>query len=104
MAGYVVRPTVMIRALAAGLAPVVAALVVIVRRSVTASVIRAIIVLAMVGMLMPTIVDVARPRTVATIRLMPNLGLVRVEIAGRVVVVPGVNVPARLHEGIAVPR
>jgi hypothetical protein len=83
--------------------PAVAAFVAIIRRPVASSVVGAMMP-AMVGMLVPAVVDIAWPRTVLTVCLMPNLRIVRAEIARRVVVVSGVYVPARRHEGIAVPR
>jgi hypothetical protein len=81
---------------------ILVALVVSVVRVLVALVVPAMMVVAIVGALLPTIVDVARARTVAMIRLTPNLGVARTKVALRVVVVPCVNVPAWLYEAIAI--
>jgi len=54
------------------------------------------------GPLVPPVIDVTRSRPVVVIGPTPNLGVDRAEVAWSVVVVTGVNVPARLHETIAI--
>ena len=59
---------------------------------------------AVIGTLVPSVVDVTRPRSVVMIRRTLNLDVVRAKIAGGVVMVSCVDVPARRHESIAVTR